>query len=309
MYLPSLETRFLRLELSGAAVGTVLRPQAFDFSRSLEAFWYHIAAAERRGAHPRWLHREQSLWTPIGTSNGTHCALLNHDGMVEVGQGTFSIEPMVWVEGRLFTWDDVSLRQELLEDWMPVPSVIWETAQWRLHIRTEATVNHDVRARYRFENLIGRSRETGAPCTWWCGRFRSLRPGSISGCSAASAASAISRGATARSRWTRACRSFPRPRSAGFGALCFDDGFIATHLAAGALPAFAEAHDPFGFASGALQFDLNVAAQDAVEHTVECRPPAETRAPGEPAFAWDARLPDESMVGQWLARGKSCTRR
>ena len=35
--------------------------------------------------------------------------------MVEVDQGSFSIEPMLWTENRLFTWTDVSSRQELPE--------------------------------------------------------------------------------------------------------------------------------------------------------------------------------------------------
>ena len=129
VYLPGLKTRFLRLELDEPSAGAALRLQSFEFSRSIHAFWHNIADAEARGWHPRWLHREQSVWTPIGTSNGTHCALMNEDGMVEVDQGSFSIEPMLWIEERLFTWADVTSRQELLEDWMPVPSSIWETAR------------------------------------------------------------------------------------------------------------------------------------------------------------------------------------
>ncbi len=60
---------------------------------------------------------------------------MNDDGMVEVSEGSFSIEPMLWVHDRLVTWSDVVSRQELLEEWMPVPSVLWETAEWRLRIR------------------------------------------------------------------------------------------------------------------------------------------------------------------------------
>ena len=33
--------------------------------------------------------------------------------MVEVAPGSFSIEPMLWIEDRLFTWTDVAARQEL----------------------------------------------------------------------------------------------------------------------------------------------------------------------------------------------------
>ena len=88
VYLPGLKSRFLRLELDEPSAGAAVRLQSFEFSRSIHAFWHHIADAEARGWHPRWLHREQRVWTPIGTSNGTHCALMNDDGMVEVGQGS-----------------------------------------------------------------------------------------------------------------------------------------------------------------------------------------------------------------------------
>ena len=36
---------------------------------------------------------------------------------------------------------------------MPVPSVIWETGEWRLRMQAEATASGNVRVRYGFENL------------------------------------------------------------------------------------------------------------------------------------------------------------
>ena len=123
VYLPGLSTRFIRLELDPPCAGASLRLEPFEFSRSIEAFWYAVAAAEARGWHPRWLHREQSEWTPIGTSHGTECALMNTDGMVEVRKASFSLEPMLLVAGRLFTWADVEAQQALADGWMPVPTV------------------------------------------------------------------------------------------------------------------------------------------------------------------------------------------
>jgi hypothetical protein len=152
VYLPGIRARFLRLEAAQPIAGAGLRLQTFEFSRSIHAFWHNVADGETRGWHPRWLHNEQSTWTPIGTANGVRCALLNEDGMLEVDQGSFSLEPMLFIKGRLFTWADVDARQELLEDWMPVPSVIWETAEWRLRIQAEMALRGASRVRYRLEN-------------------------------------------------------------------------------------------------------------------------------------------------------------
>ena len=153
VYLPGIKVRFLRLEVAQPTAGAGLRLRSFEFSRSIDAFWHNIAEGEARGWHPRWLHNEQSVWTPVGTANGVHCALLNDDGMLEVDQGSFSLEPMLFIKGRLITWADVKTRQELLEHWMPVPSVIWEGGEWRLRIQAEAMRSGATQLRYRFENL------------------------------------------------------------------------------------------------------------------------------------------------------------
>ena len=57
VYLPGTKVRFLRLEFERtefeeSGVGAALHLQSFEFSRSIEAFWYRIARAEPRGWHP-----------------------------------------------------------------------------------------------------------------------------------------------------------------------------------------------------------------------------------------------------------------
>ncbi len=297
LYLPGLKTRFLRLELGKPSAGAVLRLQPSDFSRSIDAFWHSIADAEARGWHPRWLHREQTKWTPIGTSNGTHCALMNDDGMVEVDQGSFSIEPMLLIDERLFTWAEVASRQELLQDWMPVPSVIWETGDWRLRIRAEAAVSRELRVHYRFEDLTAHAlsarlfvlvRPFQVTPPWQ--HFRKL--GGVSpihdlawrdGAVLVNETSLI----------------VPMTQPAGFGSLCFDDGFIASHLLAGALPRDTAVHDAFGFATGALDFKLSLKPDELCERVVSCMPLDAARSVGEPAFDWSTRLP----VSQWVGNG------
>jgi hypothetical protein len=297
VYLPGLKTRFLRLELDEAFSGAALRPQPFEFSRSIHAFWHHIVVAEARGWHPRWLHREQSLWTPIGTSHGTHCALMNDDGMVEVAQGSFSLEPMLFIDERLITWADVDSRQELLHDWMPVPSTVWETGEWRLRVRAEATLSGAVRVRYRFENLSERS-STGR-------LFVLLRPyqvtppwqnfGRLGGVSEIHDL-AWREGAVYVNETTRVVPAVP---PAGFGSLCFDDGFIAARLIDGMLPNDTEVHDPSGFATGALDFELPGKRGEVRELVIDCMPVGVRQLKDEPAFDWSTRLP----VNQWMGDG------
>ena len=228
VYLPNLKTRLLRLELNAPFAGAaVCTPSRSSSARSIEAFCYSIARHEPRGWYPRWLHREQTLWTPIGTANGTHCALMNEEGAVELAPGAFSIEPMVVIDGRLFTWADVVQRQELLEGVLPVPSAIWETAAWRLRVQGEATESGLVRLRYRLENRSDRSL-IGAPAG-----ARSSVPGD----------SAL---AERRQDWRRE----PRPRP-GMGG-----GALRVNETAAIVPASA----PSGFAATSVRRGFRRAA-------------------------------------------------
>jgi hypothetical protein len=295
VYLPGTKLRYLRLELKEPTAGAVLRLQSFEFSRSIHAFWHIVAAAETRGWHPRWLHREQSLWTPIGTANGTHCALMNEDGMVEVGQGSFSIEPMLWINAKLITWSDAGARQELLENHLPVPSSIWETQGWRLCTRAEATASGVLRVRYRLENLTDQAMSAHL--------FVLLRPFQVTppwqsfrGLGGVRPIHDLAwREGAAR---VNGMQIAPLG-AAGFAALSFDGGFMASHLAAGRLPERTSVHDAFGFATGAIDFNLALQAHEVSERVVHCMPDAAGYSIDEPAFDWGARLP----VAQWSGEG------
>jgi hypothetical protein len=297
VYLPGLRTRFVRLEIEPPCAGASLRLEPFEFSRSIEAFWYAVAAAETRGWHPRWLHREQSEWTPIGTSHGTECALMNSDGMVEVRKASFSLEPMLLVAGRLFTWADVEAKQSLEDRWIPVPTSAWEGRDWRLCITAETTVSGTLRVRYRLEN-----RSQGVMAVRL---FVLLRPFQVTPpWQSFRDVGGVSR--TQHLIWDAASlrvddRTCIVPVSApsGFGALGFDEGPIAASLAAGVLPGRSEVQDAFGFASGVFEFAVRVEPQQSGERILECRPCGAPASLNETVFDWRARIRAE----QWSGNG------
>jgi hypothetical protein len=298
VYLPNLTTRILRLEFNAPLAGAILRPQSFEFTRSIDAFWYGIARHEPRGWYPRWLHREQTLWTPIGTANGTHCALMNEEGAVEIAPGAFSIEPMVAIDGRLVTWAEVVQRQELLDGVRPVPSAIWETAAWRLRVQGEATERGLVRLRYRLENRS--DRPLSARLLVLVRPFQVTPPwqsvGTIGGVSfihdLAWEAGAL--------RVNETAAIVPASAPSGFAATTFDEGFVALRLAtASDEPIDTRVHDAFGFASGALAFDVALEPGATSERIVECLSADSSLAIGEPAFDWARQLPG----AQWSGSG------
>jgi hypothetical protein len=300
VYLPGLSTRFLRLEMAPPCAGAKLELEPFEFSRSIEAFWYAVAAAEVRGWHPRWLHREQTEWTPIGTSHGTECALMNTDGMVEARKGSFSLEPMLCIAGRLFTWADVEARQALEDRWVPVPTVTWDVRDWCLSIVAEATVSGTLRIRYRLENRSQSAMSVRL--------FVLLRPFQVTPpWQSFRKVGGVSR--VQRLAWDRQSLRVdehtcivPTAAPTGFGAMAFDQGPIAAGLAAGVLPPRSDVQDEFGFASGAFEFAFSVEPQQSVERILECRA-AETRAtPREAVFDWKSRIRAEQWSGSGWCR-------
>lgn len=294
VYLPKTKARHVRLELSASVGVRAVRWQGFEFSRSIEAFWHHIAASEPRGWHPRWLVREQSLWTPVGVPNGSSCALINEEGMIEVAEGSFSVEPFVCIGGRLFTWTDVRVRQELRGGWRPVPSVFWETDDWTLQIEAATLSDGALRVRHRFLNRTRQSQRVRL--------LIALRPFQVTppwqhfrnvGGVSCIHDLAWTDGAV---RVNDSATIVPDTSEVLFGAMTFDEGALVSRLAGGDLPDSSRVHDDFGFASGVLAFDFTL-------------PPLEEKQIGwstalasSSADPWQNKLPEHQLSGaSWAA--------
>ncbi|MFN8628069.1 MAG: discoidin domain-containing protein [Candidatus Binatia bacterium] len=263
IYLPGAASRHLRIALEpqdvrGCGIAEVA-VQPFEFSRSMNAFFEHVARSQPRGYHPRWLCAEQSYWTCVGLPDGETCAIVNEEGAVEVDRGTFAIEPFVHVDGRLMTWAEADVAQALEDEWLPVPSSIWEAED--LVMRTTAfagrCAGHPILyVRYRLENRARRARHARV--------FAAIRPFQVNPPWQAFGAlggvrkiGALAWDGTAvqvdASRWV-----VPLTAPSGFGAAAFEHGEIPTYLAQGKLPSRSAVSDAFGYASGALAFDVDL---------------------------------------------------
>jgi len=265
VYLPHGMSRRLRLRLhrgvDGKGIGIAeidIRP--YEFSRSLNAFFQNIAANEPRGLFPRYLCGEQTYWTPVGSAlGGVTQALLNEDGMLEVDRGTFSIEPFLYVGDELVTWADGSPTQELEEEFLPIPSSVWRKDGIALKATAFATgeVGKAVLyIRYRLENLDTAPRQVRF--------FAALRPfqvtppwqafndlGGVSGITTLE----YLRGAV----WVNRRKAvIPLTAPSGFGVAAFEQAAVTEYLRSGDVPPEDAVSDGFGYASGALRYDLDL---------------------------------------------------
>jgi hypothetical protein len=262
LYLPETESRYLRLR--GAGVPRNLDVKPLDWAPSINAFFAAIAKDSPRGAYPRSFSGEQEYWTVAGVDGDREEALLGEDGVLEVGQGAFSIEPFLFLEdkpdGELISWSGVTASQSLAEGYLPIPTVTWTRGDLSLEITALASGtpgSSALHARYRVRNQ-GKAKRTRL--------FLALRPFQVNPptqfLNAAGGVSPIHEiawdGRAVRVNGERSV--IPASPPSGFGATTFDGGEISEHLRKGTLPGAARVKDSFGYASGALAWDLDLAA-------------------------------------------------
>jgi hypothetical protein len=266
VYLPGgHRSRHLRLHLLELAPGADdfgirnidVRP--FDFSRSLAEFFHAVAANEPRGRFPRWMHREQSYWTPIGVPGEASPAILNEEGMLEPDRGSFSLEPFLYYDGALVTWADAENSVSLARGFLPIPSSTWRHGD--LVLTTTAfgvsdTAGSGARARYLVENTGAAPKRVRL--------FVAMRPFQVT--PPWQAFQEIGGPARVRTiawrddavevdgRW----RVVPLTPPLGFGAASLETGGVMRALVHGALPQRTELEDSFGHAAGAFAWDLDV---------------------------------------------------
>jgi len=271
LYLPGTRSRYLRLNLlqaiEGSGIGIrSIEVKPYDFSRSINHFFHSIARDEHAGLYPKYLLNRQTYWTLVGTGRGDGQALFNEEGMVEVEAGTFSIAPFLYKEGSLISWADAALKQDLANGCLPIPSCEWQAGSLAMNIT--AFMNGEpgkpvLFIRYCIEN---RGEDTQAVIL-----FAALLPFQVTptwqhwrSFGGVGRIDEISfRGGTVRVNGGRPV--IPLSPPAAFGAAVFDQGTVGKYLLKGDVPSRHQVQDEFGYASGALRFNLEVAPGSSQE--------------------------------------------
>ncbi|MBX6364014.1 MAG: discoidin domain-containing protein [Gemmatimonadetes bacterium] len=267
--MPETESRWLRLVLHRGrrAAGFTppgyalreLRVQPLAFGATRNGLLEAVAADAPRGSWPRYLSGHEPYWTVVGAPGDTVEALFDTDARLEPFPGSFSIEPFVYAEGRLYTWADGAGTPSLARDHLPIPSVRRAAGPAVLTVTTWAggpAGASTLYARYRLENP---SAERCAGTLFLAVRPLQVNPPSqvlnAPGGAAEIHSLAYAGGAVVVDGRRRIV---PLTRPAGFGAATFDGGGIAEALRTGWLPHEASVTDSTGLASGALAFPFEL---------------------------------------------------
>jgi hypothetical protein len=264
IYLPDAESRYLRLALHKSSRGQgygilALALKPHEFSSSINGFFESIARDGPRGRYPKYLYGQQTYWSVVGVNGDGKAGLLNEEGMLEVDQGSFSIEPFLSIDGKLITWADAAPVQELEDGYLPIPSVVWRQGPLRLRITACATGeprSSVLYARYRVTNTGDQPQSLKL--------FLALRPFQVhppwqplsvmSG--AAPIRELVYEEGKIRVNGEKTVILLTSP--SGFGAARFEQGPVTRFLLEGKLPTEDTLTDPFGYASGALEYRIDL---------------------------------------------------
>jgi hypothetical protein len=300
------ESRFVRLELSGAEGVARVAPVPIELAVSPARYAASLARRAPRGRFPRHLLGEHAYWALVGADGDLRKGLLGEDGALEVDAESFTLEPFVWDGGRLVSWADVASRVSLADGCLPIPTVEWEAGELRLAVTAFATGAPGASALVAHYTVSSRSAHPREVRLLVAIRPFQVTPSwqslNLGGAAVAPITSLERRGARIRVNAARDVVAVTRPD--GFGAAGSEAGLGALFL--GRLPEAPSAEDPLGFAEGVLAFDLRLAAGAA--ETVTVAVPLFDASPAPPeglasadAAAWsEARLAD--CAAYWRAR-------
>lgn len=249
--------RYLRVsfENAGCAALCSLSMRPDRFSSSPNEFIHSLVADFPRGWFPRYWYREQSYWTPVGSPEGKRRALINEEGMVEVDEGGFSLEPFISTPSGLTTWANVKTSRSLEKGGAPLPRVSWHAEGFRLDILPWVDGrSDDLTLHVTYQLKCGKSSHGGRLIV--AARPYQVNPPwqafrNLGGRSPIQRVSCVSGSLGVNDR-----KIVATPRPCGCGAALFEEGGVLGFLSIGEMPARVSLEDPSGLASAAMAWEF-----------------------------------------------------
>ncbi|WP_026612089.1 discoidin domain-containing protein [Methylocaldum szegediense] len=272
--IPESESRFMRLSLVESRRGKGfgirrIEVAPVEFSASANRLFERIARESERGTYPRYFLGEQAYWTVVGGFGTERLgaereALLNEDGVLEVDDGAFSVEPFLYAGGRLHTWADGIGEPSLEQGYLPIPSVRLERGPLALTVTALASDDpkDSILARYRVENRSGEAVKASL--------FLAVRPFLVN----PPWQSLHTKGGVSRIRelryrngvlWVDDRLVLPLTQPAQTGVTGFDSYPITSEPARDTVPRAKAVSDPNRLASGVFRYPLALAPGEARE--------------------------------------------
>lgn len=258
------EARYVKLQFEkssrgkGYSLGEVVVNDP-AFSENPENLFISVAKDFKRGEFPRYLLQEASFWNVIGVNGDMKEAMINTDGMIETDKASYSLEPFIYQDNKLLTWNDSKNQAGLLNQYLPMPYVIRNYENLSLTISAFASGEQGRSSLY----CTYKVKNTGSTPSR-LNLFIAIRPFQVNPYyqflnkkgGIAKIRNISQSGRNEVSVDGRKLITVTKPEA--FGAADFDRGDIVEYLSSGVLPEETSVSDENGFASAALKYTLTL---------------------------------------------------
>jgi hypothetical protein len=264
IYVPEAETRYLRLNLKKSGNNKNysicnIDVKSVEFGSSPNKFFTTVAGEAPQGYFPKYFSKQMSYWTIVGVSGDRKEAMINEEGMIEVDNASLSLEPFLYLNGKLVTWNDVGTTQSLGRGYLPIPIVEWNHNDIIFKTTTFATDMEGkpvLVVKYNVENKSNKIVDGKL--------FVTLRPFQVNPPSQ----DLNIVGGTAKIRSIKYSDGIAMvndetdvlslSKHNAFGVAEFDQGDITSFISRGEVPPTRNITDHFGCASAAFEYDLTL---------------------------------------------------
>ena len=234
-----------------------------------EADRYRLAAESAPdGYYPRWIEGKQVYWTITGVEDAQYESALGEEGTFEIRSKSFSVSPFLYVDGKLITSADVSLKQSLDEGYLPIPTVTWTYKPLRLTVRAFTWGKGDRADSYVTYTVENTSDGRVSGKLYLAIRpFQLVPPTMYGGMADVSDVAVENEGRTIVVNTVQPLQLLRRPHA--FGAQSFaeaDD--IVQSLAKGVLPGSHAVSDSTGRASAAAEYVFDLPPKSSQQYAV-----------------------------------------
>ncbi len=263
--LPDYESNYLKINLLKSSRGKgysikEIEIEDYKFTENDNHLFQKIATYYPKGYFPKYFSNEQAYWNIIGVNGGLEKGLISEKGIIEIGKESCSITPFLYCDKKFVTWNDVTLKQNLDKNYLPITNVIWNDKNLTMEIKTFAVgkVNSStIFARYKITNNTNQKKKGSL--------YLAIRPFQVNppwqNLNTTGGVSKIRSIAYSKAKViindNKTIVSITDPGK--FGAVNFNNGEIIDYISKDIIPDSTSVNDETGLSSGALEYSFNIA--------------------------------------------------
>lgn len=257
------ETSHIRLEFGNSSQIDYYKLYEIDtlpieFGDTKNKMFEYISKNYPPGFFPKYFTPQKSYFTISGVPNDRKEALINEEGQIEVDKLSFSIVPLLYLNNKLITWNDVTTKQELADNYLPLPIVTWVSDEFDLVINLFTSGTDESSVVNASYTLINKSKNPIKGKLYLTFIPFQVNPSYqfLNTTGGVSKIEHISFNGKIISIDDK--NVFVYPNKFNFGASTFDSGFITELIKNGKLPNNKVISDPQKLASAAAEFEVNL---------------------------------------------------